>query len=47
MSVVGEERTWLGRGRGPAIALANKLPRIAWSVLARGRAFEVSKLQAA
>jgi len=47
MSVVGEERTWLGRGRGPAIALANKLPRIAWSVLARGRAFEASKLQAA
>ena len=30
-----------------AIALANKLARIAWSVLARGRAFEVSKLQAA
>jgi transposase len=29
------------------IALANKLARIAWSVLARGRAFEVSKLQAA
>jgi transposase len=29
-----------------AIALANKLPRIAWSVLARGRAFEASKLQA-
>lgn len=30
-----------------AIALANKLARIAWSVLARGRAFEVSKLQTA
>jgi transposase len=30
-----------------AIALANKLARIAWSVLARGRGFEVSKLQAA
>jgi transposase len=30
-----------------AIALANKLARIAWSVLARGRAFETSKLQAA
>ena len=30
-----------------AIALANKLARIAWSVLARGRAFEVNKLQAA
>src|SRR5262245_49139371 len=29
------------------IALANKLARIAWSVLARGRAFEASKLQAA
>jgi transposase len=29
-----------------AIALANKLARIAWSVLARGRAFEASKLQA-
>jgi transposase len=28
-----------------AIALANKLARIAWSVLARGRAFEASKLQ--
>ena len=26
-----------------AIALANKLARIAWSVLARGRAFEVRK----
>jgi transposase len=30
-----------------AIALANKLARIAWSVLARGRAFEASKLHAA
>jgi transposase len=30
-----------------AIALANKLARIAWSVLARGRGFEASKLQAA
>ncbi len=30
-----------------AIALANKLARIAWSVLARGRTFETSKLQAA
>ena len=30
-----------------AIALANKLARIAWSVLARGRAFEVSEPQAA
>ena len=30
-----------------AIALANKLARIAWSVLARGRDFEASKLQAA
>ncbi len=30
-----------------AIALANKLARIAWSVLARGRAFEASELQAA
>ena len=30
-----------------AIALANKLARIAWSVLTRGRAFEASKLQAA
>ncbi len=30
-----------------AIALANKLARIAWSVLAHGRAFEASKLQAA
>jgi transposase len=30
-----------------AIALANKLARIAWSVLARGRAFEASKLQIA
>ena len=27
-----------------AIALANKLARIAWSVLARGRGFEVSRL---
>jgi transposase len=30
-----------------AIALANKLARIAWSVLARGRVFETSKLQTA
>ena len=30
-----------------AIALANKLARIAWSVLAHGRAFETNKLQAA
>jgi transposase len=30
-----------------AIALANKLARIAWSVLARGRAFETSKPQVA
>jgi transposase len=30
-----------------AVALANKLARIAWSVLARGRAFEGSKLQTA
>ncbi len=30
-----------------AIALANKLARIAWSVLARGRSFETTKLQAA
>src|SRR6187397_413891 len=30
-----------------AIALANKLARIAWSVLAHGRNFEVSKIQAA
>jgi transposase len=30
-----------------AIALANKFARIAWSVLARGRSFEASKLQAA
>jgi transposase len=30
-----------------AIALANKLARIAWSVLAHGRIFEASKMQAA
>src|SRR3989475_3789373 len=30
-----------------AIALANKLARIAWSVLAHGRAFEANKLRAA
>ena len=30
-----------------AIALANKLARIAWGVLAGSRAFEASKLQAA
>jgi len=30
-----------------AIALANKLARIAWSVLARGRAFEANRLQVA
>jgi transposase len=30
-----------------AIALANKLARIAWSVLARGRGFETNKFQAA
>src|ERR1700676_2142085 len=30
-----------------AVALANKLARIAWSVLAHGRSFEASKLAAA
>ena len=30
-----------------AIALANNLARIAWSVLARGRAFEVRKVDVA
>jgi transposase len=30
-----------------AIALANKLARIAWSVLAHGRAFEATKVQVA
>jgi transposase len=30
-----------------AIALANKLARIDWSVLAHGRAFEASKIQVA
>jgi hypothetical protein len=30
-----------------AIALANKLARIAWSVLARGRAFEAKKINEA
>ena len=30
-----------------AIALANKLARIAWSVLARGRVFEVKSTKAA
>jgi len=30
-----------------AVALANKLARIAWSVLAHGRAFEATKIQAA
>jgi len=30
-----------------AIALANKLARIAWSVLAHGRTFETSKIHAA
>ena len=30
-----------------AIAVANKLARIAWSVLAHGRNFEVSKIQTA
>jgi hypothetical protein len=30
-----------------AIALANKLARIAWSVLARGRNFEARKITAA
>ena len=30
-----------------AIALANKLARIAWSVLARGRAFEARMIDAA
>jgi transposase len=29
------------------VALANKLARIAWSVLARGRAFEVRKIDEA
>jgi transposase len=30
-----------------AVALANKLARIAWSVLAHGRTFEASKIQPA
>jgi transposase len=30
-----------------AIALANKLARIAWSVLARGRAFEARRIDQA
>src|SRR5262249_4739037 len=30
-----------------AIALANKLARIAWSVLAHGQAFEATRIQAA
>jgi len=30
-----------------AVALANKLARIAWGVLARGRAFQANKLQRA
>jgi len=30
-----------------AIALANKLARIAWSVLARGRSFEARKIDEA
>ena len=30
-----------------AVAMANKLARIAWSVLARGRTFEASKIQVA
>ncbi len=38
-------------GRGPYTsihdALANKLARIAWGVLAHGRAFETSKLRVA
>jgi hypothetical protein len=33
--------------RAPLFALANKLARIAWSVLAHGRTFEASKTQAA
>jgi len=37
----------LRRTAGPYIALANKLARIAWSVLAHGRGFEASKLQVA
>ncbi len=46
-------RTWLDAAKKRlhrnvlAIALANKLARIAWSVLARGRTFEASTLQAA
>jgi transposase len=43
---------WLGQRHADAvlhrnvlaIALANKLARIAWSVLAHGRSFEASKL---
>jgi transposase len=48
---------WEGHGLKPWIeaakkrlrhnVLANKLARIAWSVLARGRGFEANKLQAA
>jgi len=34
-------------GRTRAIALANKLARIAWSVLARGRSFEALRFDVA
>jgi transposase len=45
-------KTWIEAARKRlhhnvlAVALANKLARIAWSVLARGRAFEASRVQA-
>jgi transposase len=45
-------RPWIEAGKKRlhhnvlAVALANKLARIAWSVLARGRVFEASKLKA-
>ena len=43
-------KPWIEAARKPlhhnvlAIALASKLARIAWSVLARGRAFEARKI---
>jgi len=46
-------KPWIEAARKPlhhnvlAIALASKLARIAWSVLARGRAFEARKIDQA
>jgi len=41
----GRSGWWQQGAAVVAVALANKMARVAWSVLARGRGFEASNLQ--